>query len=163
MEQDNLKVQAPLKRLRKAQRDSLRKQCLPGNLSRHRAFLPRFPLSQTLGGTGFFLCASVSRVTQTGSLSWQVVPCMTIVYDCGTLQGSPKQIQFMDTTEDDWSWQQVLRREGKVGQAWRKALSDNNSAAPSLAISLPQHRLHIATCRPPSWLCLGLGTHKVSW
>lgn len=62
---------------------------------------------------------------------------MTTVYNCGTLQGSPKQIQFMDTSEDDWSWQQVLRREGKVGQAQRKALSDNSPAAPPPAIPLP--------------------------
>lgn len=62
---------------------------------------------------------------------------MTTVYACGALWGSPKQIQFMDTSEDDRSWQQVLRREGKVGQAQGKALSDDHPAPPPPAIPLP--------------------------
>lgn len=36
----------------------------------------------------------------------------------------------MDTSKDHRGWQQVLRREGKVGQAQVNALSDDNPAAP---------------------------------
>lgn len=42
----------------------------------------------------------------------------------------------MDTSEDDWGWQQVLRSEGNVGQAKVNTLSDDNPADP-------------APCHPP--------------
>lgn len=42
----------------------------------------------------------------------------------------------MDTSEDNWGWQQVLRSEGNVGQAKVNVLSDDNPAAP-------------APCHPP--------------
>lgn len=79
------------------------------------------------------------------------------------LQGSPKQIQFMDASEDDWSWQQVLGREGKVGQAQGR-LSLTITAAPSPCRSPPHSTGSILKhAGHPLWLCLALGTHKVSW
>lgn len=62
----------------------------------------------------------------------------------------------MDTSEDNRSWQQVLRREGKGSQAKVRAPPDDRRVAP-----YPQHRLHDETPLATTMALPGFG--KVGW
>lgn len=63
----------------------------------------------------------------------------------------------MDTSEDNRSWQQVLRREGKGSQAKVRAPPDDRRVAP--ALSRPPTPSTGSMMKPlwlPPWLCLAL-------